>query len=539
MYPRSIIETDLKSRGEGRVFERIREQLDDEWEAYHSVGWVLRDHAEGADDGEIDFVLCHPDRAVICLEVKGGGLECRFGEFYRLEKGGQKERIRDPFQQALDHRYNLERKLDEIRPGLGKQLFLIHGLVFPDITVHELVLAPDAPHEIVIDRIELRDLPRAIDELLRYHEGSRDKRIAPGDEGASALRDLLAPQQTIAVPLAADFLDEEAAMIELTQRQAALLGQFGRDRRMVVTGCAGSGKTVLAVEQAKRRAATGRRVGYVCFNRGLRDYLQDREADSGVRFFTFHGLCTHLANRAGVALSEYPIGEAPQEFWMDELPAALMDACAREGAPFDDLIIDEAQDLTDDYLAALMCTVQDEDDALVWLFMDDNQRVYDVQLTVPREFRPFDLNINCRNTKAIHEEVVALYRGALAPVSMGPPGREVEHISTSDPAKTVASIVERLIGPDEVAPQDVVILSSHAIEKSAVGQAPPPGIIYSKAGAITGPVVRFASIRAFKGLEAPVVILCELEELDDRTREQQLYVGLSRAKNHCIVVSKG
>lgn len=118
----------------------------------------------------------------------------------------------------------------------------MHALAFPDITVHELVLAPDAPHQIVIDRIELRDVPRAIEQVLTFHEGSRDGRSAPGDHGADVLRDTLAPQQTIAVPLAADFLEEEKAIIKLTHSQSALLGQFGRDRRMVVTGCAGWGR---------------------------------------------------------------------------------------------------------------------------------------------------------------------------------------------------------------------------------------------------------------------------------------------------------
>jgi len=82
----------------------------------------------------------------------------------------------------------------------------------------------------------------------------------------------------------------------------------------------------------------------------------------------------------------------------------------------------------------------------------------------------------------------------------------------------------------------VVILSSHGREKSAVAAA---------LGTRLLPVeptkhdlgVRFSSIRAFKGLESPVVVLCELEDLDTATLKQQLYVGMSRARNHCIVVA--
>lgn len=51
-----------------------------------------------------------------------------------------------------------------------------------------------------------------------------------------------------------------------------------------------------------------------------------------------------------------------------------------------------------------------------------------------------------------------------------------------------------------------------------------------------GPYVRFSSIRGFKGLESSVVILCELEDIDRETIDRQLYAGLSRVRNHCIVV---
>jgi hypothetical protein len=364
-----------------------------------------------------------------------------------------------------------------------------------------------------------------------------DRRHAPGAAGAEVLREIFAPRVTIRVPLAADFLPEEEAFMRLTSQQSAVLGQFGRTRRLAVTGCAGSGKTLLAVEQATRRVQQGRRVGYVCFNRALRDHLK-RNAAPGVSFHTFHSLATHLAHKAGVELPQYETGKAPADFWSETLPGAMVEACGVLGGQFDDIILDEAQDLTDDYLAALMCTLRDESDALVWLFLDDNQRVYHVQLTVPDEYVRFDLNINCRNTQAIHQQVMRHYQGALRPVALGPDGRAVEVVAADDQPGEVGRIVERLCGPDEVAPQDVVILSSHALEKSKVGQSPPHGFAYSAEGAVTGRVIRFASIRGFKGLEAPVVILCELEDLDADTAAQQRYVGMSRAKHHCILVQK-
>jgi hypothetical protein len=536
MYPRTLLEDEVKSGGERRVFAALRDGLPDEWEAYHSVSWMIRDPAEGARDGEIDFVLCHPEEAILCLEVKGGGLECSHGEWYRMVDG-ERERMKDPFTQALDHRYSLARQLGDGDGIRAKDLFLVQAVAFPDISVHKLVLAPDAPAEIVIDRRGLQDIQKSVDRVLDYHRGAREKRKPPGEEGARALRELLAPDVVIEVPMASEFLEEEEALIRLTHEQAMLLNRFGRDRRMVITGCAGSGKTMLAVEQAKRHASRGEDVLFVCFNRALRDHLREREGKSAVHFWNFHALCTHLAHRAGADLPSHPEGEVPLEYWDEELPNALVEAIEVLGPRFDCLFVDEAQDLENEWLDALMLTLRDPDGGQVWLFMDDNQRVYEARLDVPGEFRPFDLTVNCRNTQAIAREVHKKYKGAVEPETLGPAGREIELLQTDDQVGTVAAVVERLCGAEEVPPQDVVVLSSHGFDHSAVAHSKPGRFTFVKEPKPVGPYVRFSSIRGFKGLESPVIVMCELEDLDDETIDQQLYVGISRARNHCVIVA--
>src|SRR5215211_5612308 len=138
MHPRTLHSDDVKSAAEAKVFDLIRDRLDDDWEVFHSVSWVRRDNVEGALDGEIDFVLAHPRAGIVVLEVKGGDIDCRFGEWTRRVDGAA-ERMEDPFQQALDHRYDLQRLV-------GRTDWLIaHCVAFPDVPVPKLKLAPDAP----------------------------------------------------------------------------------------------------------------------------------------------------------------------------------------------------------------------------------------------------------------------------------------------------------------------------------------------------------------------------------------------------------
>ncbi|MGI8440110.1 MAG: NERD domain-containing protein [Thermoleophilaceae bacterium] len=353
MYPRRPLDDEFRTTSERKVFEAIESSLSDEWEAFHASSWILADAREGARDGEIDFVLCHPDKGILCLEVKGGGIECRHGEWYRVGPEGS-ERTKDPFTQALDHRHALKRKLREVDGPLAREGPIGHAVIFPYATVHQLALAPDAPRQILIDRHEVEDLSAAVERVLDFHRGRDGDGRAPGERGARAVRDLLAPRVSITVPMAAEFADEEEALVELTHEQTMALARMRRDRRMVVTGCAGSGKTTLAVAHAKRLARDGARVLFACFNRGLRDHLRERERTDGVTFQTFHGLCVALANRARVELPHYPTGEAPPpEYWRRDLPDALVEALGvLEDERYDAILVDEAQDLHADWLAA-------------------------------------------------------------------------------------------------------------------------------------------------------------------------------------------
>ncbi len=345
--------------------------------------------------------------------------------------------MRSPFAQALDHRYDLIRKIKEQRGWKNRRLFVVQAVCFPDITVQKLVLAPDAPPEFVIDRTGARksEIGESIQSVLALPPGQEgEPRACRALRGAEMLRDLLASDIRIEVPMAAEFMDEEEQLVTLTQRQADLLHPLAKAKRLAVRGCAGSGKTMIAVERAKRLAADGKDVLFVCFNRALREHLRKREAKSGVDFWNFHALCVHCAKRASIELSSYPEDEAPAEFWDEELPMALIEAMEETGPQYDALFVDEAQDLHNDWLEALMSTLRDPAEDPVWLFLDDNQRVYDQQLDIPPEFTPVELDVNCRNTKAIHREVIKKYEGEIEPRVIGPPGRDVEMYRDRRPA---------------------------------------------------------------------------------------------------------
>ena len=536
MFPRTLMEDGSTSPGEVAVFRALRDGLDDDWEVFHSVGLVVRDRATGARDGELDFVLAHPEHGVLCLEVKGGDIECRHGEWLRRIDGAM-ERVKSPFAQVVGHKHTLRGTLAS-RDGWPAAGLIVHAVVLPDVSVHSLVLGADAPPELVIDRHRLADVAAAVGEVLAWHCGSRDTRVAPGAAGVAALRDLVAPTVEIRSSLAAAFAEEERVLVELTREQALALDRLGRNPRVALYGCAGSGKTMLAVEHARRLCEAGKDVLFVCFNRRLAAHVATSERHDRLTVSTFHRLCVRTAASAKVAVPSYPEDATPQRFWDDELPEAFADAVGELGPQWDALVVDEAQDLHDHWLDALRMGLRDERAAPVWLFLDDNQRVYEPRLTVPDDFFKWELTTNCRTTQAIHRELLKLYDGETAPDVRGPAGRAPElHLVRDQPAK-VGALLRRLRERDEVPSEDIVVLSPHGAAGSDV-YASLAGQLWEDKPPARGSAVRFSSIRGFKGLESPVVVLCELDDIDQATRDQQLYVGMSRAKNHCVIVAPG
>jgi len=125
----------------------------------------------------------------------------------------------------------------------------------------------------------------------------------------------------------------------------------------------------------------------------------------------------------------------------------------------------------------------------------------------------------------------------VTPQVMGPAGRLPQLLFTDDEPAAVAGALDELCGREDVRPQDIVVLSAHGRDHSGIYGDDTGRWQYTDKRGRTGSKVFFSSIRGFKGLESPVVVLCELGDLDDESRDNQLYVGMSRARNHCVIVA--
>ena len=180
-------------------------------------------------------------------------------------------------------------------------------MCFPDSVLASAPL-PHVDPAISIDAHAVEGGPRlarCIEEAMRWWgegPGRQSARGAPPDVGGRPdergfrlLVEALAHDLEIRHPLGVELDRADREIIELSARQLTVLSALAGNRRMAISGPAGSGKTLLAVEKARRLAAQGLAVLFTCFNRPLADHLRGLPDPDRVDVVGFHQPCVAQA----------------------------------------------------------------------------------------------------------------------------------------------------------------------------------------------------------------------------------------------------
>ena len=532
--------------GERIVYEKLGRDLDEQWILLHSLG--LPTH-EKKLWGETDVVLLST-KGIFAIEVKGGSVVCRDGVWtYGALNGHSYTRREDPWTQAKDAMFALRKRVLDAEPSFGDLLFGF-GVVMP----HERFTATGAELEsaVLLDSRDFRrNLGFYVGDLMRhwtmvYRE--RHGRIPrlPSVADIRRIRAILRPDVESAVSLGSWFNGLERELLQLTNSQIRAARGVANNLRTVIRGRAGTGKTIIAIDQAKRLAQSGLDVLYLCFNRLLARHVQaslEGEVGEGrIRVRHMHSLFREVIEQAGLAdrLDERGIPQA--ELFGRLFPEIFVDA-ALEVAPAvaDVVIVDEAQDLlTSPNLDALDLLVRDGLRRGRWhLFLDPMQNIYGIEADVTearlREagFAEYDLFDNCRNTRQVATQC-SILSGLDMAIEGTLEGPECESIYYAGPEALLPALereVASLLGAD-VPARDMVVLSTRRLEHSAlagVDRVAGLELVDISAGQ-AGEGLLFCTMHAFKGLERNVVLAIHLNRIGEDSMAMLHYAGLSRAR---------
>ena len=369
---------------------------------------------------------------------------------------------------------------------------------------------------------------------------SRRARVAPTQDAVDAIVEILTGPIRTSYDLNAEAAEREAEADRLTQEQSMILSVTRLLRRVEVRGGAGSGKTVLALQQAKEltRGRAGerpaQRVALLCYSIGLAEFLK-RQVAGWPRNHrpAFVGTFHEFGQQWGA-----PEGDrTDSDFWEVELPRLMTELVADvpDSKKYDAVIVDEAQDFADAWWAPVMGALRDEEEGGLYVYSDENQRIFARFGRPPVQLIPLVLDHNLRNTKQIHDCF-----GPLAPSRMysrGGEGPAVRFVAASkDEAMDAADDEVEALLDAGWNPGSLCLLTTGHRHPEQQAQTDRHGHLGYWRSFWEGEDVFYGHVLGSKGLERKAVVLCVNESGErDRARER-LYVGMSRATDMLVVV---
>jgi hypothetical protein len=505
-----------RSSGERILFDMLARVDLPGWVAYHSLGLSQHEYKRW---GELDFVVLSTE-GLFTLEVKGGRISAHDGMWRSTDRMGIEHTLSEsPFRQAETGLMGLrERLLLDVPSTQLRALAFGYGVVFPQMEFG--VQSVEWTQETVLDQPRMSS-PEAISKWLRalarhWQQRTHVSGEAP-EELVQRVRDLLRPSFDRAPSLRFK-LDEAIGVMErLTDEQYRQLDFIEDSPRLLCEGGAGTGKTFLAVEIARRSAARGSRVLVTCWSPVLAAFIRPRVPES-----------------------------------VDVVP---WDDLSAQAGPYDFLVLDEAQDvLTMEGLTALDGLIVNGLAAGKWaIFLDPNAQsavrgaMEPDALELLRAYGgvPGRLRWNCRNTEPIVVQTRMLTGADLGnpTAGFGPPVQYVSYADRADCAKKVAAHLD-LLAREGIGGGEVTILSPQPLAYSAAWLLPEKWrsqiqeVNAKNVSSMPFAALSYARIEEFKGLENNYVILMDVDRFDDTPRDVALvYVAMSRARAGLFVAT--
>jgi len=492
----------------------------------------LRLHDNTYGDVEIDLIVLMPNAGVGIVEVKGGTITYADGTWHQSGKDGTKEI--DPAAQARrgwhSFRRFIERQPSWSRGRLRGDWFL----AFPQTHVppdedmgpegrRETIIAEgeelEAAYRIwdVLNRPQDKPLPAPgwVDQILELLQGQGDGPLSVEQRVAQRLRDIE----------------------EMSASQTTLVKSWRRNRMIDVAGGAGTGKTWLAMEQARQWSKDGMAVAFLTYTKGVAEMVKRTmaelpEKEQPAYIGTLHALGYHWGVK--------PVSSGNQHYWDHELPAQYVQAAAKlnNDDKFGAVVIDEAQDFADSWWDVIWAIGKNPDDLRLAVFRDDSQSVFQGRLGRPDvPMAAFDLDTNYRNGRQIVEAFTPLCDRKM--VVEGGEGLPVRFIFTDEGNVIEAAddAVQLLTEQEGWLPEHVALLTTKGRHPVHAERSDTDRDAYWQDLWSTDDVF-YSTVSGFKGLERPAVVIAVNgfhEEIDPK---DVLYTALSRAMDLAVILGE-
>lgn len=544
--------------GEFEIFKMLAEDVGAfRWIVIHSLD--IADHVRAAQ-GEADFVVLIPNEGVLVLEIKSHKRIKLDDRGWWLGNKTEPDR-RGPFRQASEALHSIRDYLEA--RDLTRNIMFVSAVVFTAVSFK--VTSSEWHEWQVLDKEQIHARPISVS-LLNIVRRARDffasKNLAWMKHGERASQEkllniahALRPRfEILSSPLERRKKLEDG-LKRSTDEQLRVIDDADGNPRLLVSGLAGTGKTTLAIEIVRREktALPNAVVGFFCFNQLLGRFLASEcnPLGHGLRLGSFHSWMIEFTG-ASVPSTK----SSDSAFWNVELPELCISRLTVPGAQsgfLDLLVLDEAQDLfIQPYLDIFDLLLKGGLKSGRWRFFGDFER----QDIFPKDAVPKDkfykdyidqrcaiqiLSQNCRNTAeisstlTIHARLKPGYSKVLREDTRHDP-EILLYNNQAEQLKSVLGLLDKYLS-EGFKTSEIILLSPKKYGCLAqIIAANPPWKGQVKEYTFKPISLSFSTIYSFKGLEASVVILTDIESLETNKDFDLLYVGMSRALHRLAVL---
>ena len=401
-------DSDTSVWAEKTFYEACRDGLTDEWlvlYSQHTVGErpSLR-QKQGI--GEVDFILLNKTLGIVVVEVKGGQIDIDEGQWFSSNKKGRFQ-IKNPFVQAEEGSQVILETLKRQLPSVVFKNCVHHCVVFPAVLGRPVgSISTYGPREIIVYKEDFKNFSKKIEQVVA-HWGQKPRW---NDADFKSIKNVLIPTTKPPGVSYTEYVNILRELDSLTESQSRTIRQLTKDRgRSVVTGGAGTGKTILGMARAQQLALEGKKVLYVCANSSLSQYLQMEAEASGVQITENLAIETASAfitkiGRAGTSTDQFALRKQAIPSRSDRFLDAISHSGLEES--IDCLIVDEAQDISKEDLGLIEFLVKSPQNGGSTIILGDpNQQLLlgriESALGSEEQNQSHSLDVNCRNTREI------------------------------------------------------------------------------------------------------------------------------------------
>ena len=514
---------DFKS-AELDTLRKLQAELPKDYSVFHSVHWS-RAYEKYTVYGEIDFIVMNDTGKVLVIEQKNGMLE-ETPDGLVKSYGLTKKSVEDQIQRNIG---NIRDKFNKQHPR-GEKLHIDYLIYCPDYKVIN-INAAGIDRERVVDGNSKAGLCDCIKRLLDVETDA-----SPGliDE----LRGFFLSSLRIVPDVSSYKSSQEKVYRRLLSGLSDVIDNLEFEPfRLRVTGTAGSGKTQVTMAFCDRMLERGKKPLLLCFNRALADKLKE-VVSNGVTVNTYLGFCLQMAGMTNIPPDSPKFKE--EGFW-NKVQEKVVEVASADEPKFDSLIVDEGQDFHSEWHEIISLFLTD-DATQLWL-EDPLQDLRGTDTVSLPGFVTYNETSNFRTPETI---------AGFIKKSLGQefrqrntlPGLGVELYEYSGKNQLEGKLAHRI---NELVKagfklNDIAIISCRGMDSATLRETDRLGSHFirrftgnydehNKNQIYTKGELIFDTIFRYKGQQAPVIILTDLDEslaLNERSRKI-LYCAMTRA----------